>query len=220
MVEVRTNLACYNTIMNENDAFKKAVKEAYEVNNYAQEYRERELLDFEKMFFDETISRLSSNATILDLGCGSGYPYDAYFSNAGFDLTGVDFSSKQIEIAKQKNPNGTYITGDITSFEPENKVSLVLALFSILHVPRNEHATLFEKIYNYLENDGLFLLTLSNKEPAEVIEREFTGHTMLWSYFDSDSYLEMLEKAGFTVQYMQNQRDYGLDPQDWILLKK
>lgn len=206
--------------MIDNKTFRNQVKSAYENNNYADEYRERELLDFEKMMFDETVALTKPEARILDLGCGSGSPYDKYFSDKGFRLTGVDFSDKQIALARKKNPSGTYITGDISEFKTDQKYDVVLALFSILHVPRNEHRALFENIYSWLNDGGVFLLTISDKPEGELIEREFTGANMLWSYFDYPTYITMLEDIGFVVEVSKNQKDYSLEPHNWVILRK
>ncbi len=203
-----------------NTEFKSIVKKAYNKNNYAKEYRQRGLIEFEKIIFNETISLLKTDATVLDLGCGSGYPYDKYFSDKGFELTGVDFSEKQIELAKRYNPSAEYIVGDISTFKTNRQFDLVLALFSILHIPRNEHEAIFRKVYDLLNENGLLLLTISDKPQGELIERGFVGDTMLWSYFDYAIYVALLEGIGFQIEFSKNQRDYGIEPHNWILLRK
>ena len=203
-----------------NDAFRLEVKNAYDKNSYAEEYRERELLDFEKMMFYDALHRLNPNPTILDLGCGSGFPYDTYFSGQGLSLTGIDFSDKQIALARKNNPTATYIAEDISHFETNQKFDLVLALFSILHIPRSEQKALFEKIHSFLNDGGVFLFTISDKPEGELIQREFTGENMLWSYFDYATYISMLEEVGFKVEVSKNQSDYGLEPHNWVILRK
>lgn len=46
---------------------------------------------------------LRPNGSVLDIGCGSGYPISAYLSNQGFQVTGIDISEEMIKQAKQLN---------------------------------------------------------------------------------------------------------------------
>ena len=79
---------------------------------------------------------------------------------------------------------------------------------------------IFEKIFSWLKDDGMFLLTISDKPEGELIQRKFSGENMLWSYFSYETYLSMLREVGFTVSSSKNQSDYGLEPHNWVLLKK
>ena len=51
--------------------------------------------------------------TLLHLGCGAGM-YD-YTLKKHFKVVGVDISKKMIDIAKNHNPEVTYICGDMRS---------------------------------------------------------------------------------------------------------
>lgn len=60
------------------------------------------------------------------MGCGSGYPYDFYFSNKGYDLVGIDFRFKNIELAKTNNKKAQYICADIEDYEINEKINCTL----------------------------------------------------------------------------------------------
>lgn len=52
----------------------------------------------------ELRERLPENGDVLDLGCGAGEPYMRMLSQH-FNVTGVDFSSRQLELAAQNAPH-------------------------------------------------------------------------------------------------------------------
>lgn len=75
------------------------------------EHRSRDL--FEKPYLDLAMSHLKPGAKILDLGCGMGEPIAKYFIDKGFQLTGVDGSTKMIDLAASRFPKATFIHGDM-----------------------------------------------------------------------------------------------------------
>ena len=40
---------------------------------------------------------------MLDIGCGTGFPIDAYLSGQGFSVTGIDVSARMLEKARKLN---------------------------------------------------------------------------------------------------------------------
>lgn len=209
------------SILNE-DVFKNKIKESYEKNNYIEDYRKRELLPFEKDIFDQVINYLPKNGNILDLGCGSGYPYDKYFIDNNFNLIGVDFSSKHINQARINNPSATYIEGDIEKFNYTTNYDLIMMLFSLLHIPREHHKGILTKIYNHLNDNGILLLTLRDEDVGNMKYRnDFCGNEMYWSYYSYDKYIQLLNEIGFKVLYSVNQNKFGIsESHNWLILKK
>ena len=47
---------------------------------------------------------LGRNSHILDAGCGTGQPVISYFLNKNHNVTGVDISKNQLEIARRIYP--------------------------------------------------------------------------------------------------------------------
>jgi 2-polyprenyl-3-methyl-5-hydroxy-6-metoxy-1,4-benzoquinol methylase len=60
---------------------------------------------------------------ILDMGCGTGIPLTLALSNT-FDVTGVDISARQIELAGRNVPTARVIQDDVTTLD------IALASFS------------------------------------------------------------------------------------------
>jgi ubiquinone/menaquinone biosynthesis C-methylase UbiE len=59
----------------------------------------------------------------------------------------VDISARQVELARRNAPAATFIHGDMAAQTfPESSFDAVVAFFSIFHLPREDHGTLFESI--------------------------------------------------------------------------
>lgn len=202
--------------------FKCKVKNGYEKNEYLKEFRNRDLLAFEKNIFEKAINLIPKEAKILDLGCGNGYPYDYYFCNLNYDLTGIDFSKKHIDEAKKNNPTAKYLTEDIENFKFNTKYDLIIMLFSLLHLPRENHEKILRSIYNHLNDKGIMILTLRDEDVGNFkYKSDFCGNEMFWSYYDYNTYIQMLNKIGFKILYSENQNKYGIpESHNWLILQK
>lgn len=143
--------------------------------------------------------RLSAGTSVLDIGCGTGVPIAKSLAER-FSVTGVDVSSEMMLRARANVPRGIFLCDDVMSieFEPAS-FDAVVAFYSIFHIPRNEHPTLFSSIYRWLKPHGYFLCTLSHVSEAGYTEDDFFGVTMYWSNYGLSEYLVMLKDAGFQV---------------------
>jgi SAM-dependent methyltransferase len=66
--------------------------------------------------------------TLLDVACGTGE--HARLLSAEFDVDGIDLEPKFVEIARAKNPAGSFSVGDMRSFQLEKRYDVVQCLFS------------------------------------------------------------------------------------------
>ena len=56
----------------------------------------------EKKAIDKLLPNIDNGSRFLEVGCGTGH-WSEYFSNKGFEVTGVDISEKMIEAARGRN---------------------------------------------------------------------------------------------------------------------
>jgi SAM-dependent methyltransferase len=144
---------------------------------------------------------LSPDAPVLDLGCGAGLPVARWLAER-HPITGVDLSARQLELARANVPGGVFIQADMTELDfPAGSFGGVLALHSIIHVPREEHLPLLRRIHDWLRPNGRFLATwpLSAWEGTEASWSGW-GAAMWWSHFGADTYEELLGQAGFAIE--------------------
>ena len=66
---------------------------------------------------------IPSGARVLELGCGAGIPMTATLAE-GREVTGVDISGTQIEMARRNVPAATFLHADMTAldFEPHRSM--------------------------------------------------------------------------------------------------
>lgn len=177
---------------------KKIVKDGY--NAIANQYLEaRTKKSADMLLLDKFIQELPENARVLDAGCGAGVPVSKALCER-FAVTGVDFSEKQIELAKANVPNATFICQDMTKLDfPAGSFDGICSFYAIIHIPREEHHALLESFYRMLKPNGLTLLCLGAENLLDDIEEDFHGQRMYWSHFDADTYETMLKEVGFNI---------------------
>jgi ubiquinone/menaquinone biosynthesis C-methylase UbiE len=140
--------------------------------------------------------RLRDFDAVLDVGCGAGVPYTRALAQR-FDVTGVDSSSEMIRRARANVPLGSFIHSDIMSVEfPPASFNAAVAIYSIFHLPREEHPELFRRIYCWLQPGGYLLCTLSRSNEGAYTEDDFFG-VMYWSNYGLHDYEEILARVGF-----------------------
>ena len=159
-------------------------------------------------------------STALDLGCGAGVPTTQWLA-ARFVVTGVDVSARQLQLAGERVPEATLIKASMTTVEflPES-FDVVVALHSIIHVPRAEQPALVGHIYRWLRPGGAFLATWA-VQAWEGTEEDWEGWgaSMWWSYHDGETSLRMLEAAGFHVESAEMRTGSG-EAWLWVLARK
>ncbi|HRU43334.1 MAG TPA: class I SAM-dependent methyltransferase [Spirochaetota bacterium] len=202
------------------------VRNGYNLGKYAKYFgRNDKLNNFEKIYFDILVEKLPKNSNILDLGCGTGLPYDLYLADKGHKITGIDLAENHVLTAQKNVKTGTFITGDYTKHKFDNgSFDAVVALYSLFHIPREEHQAVIAMIYDYLRAaDALLLITTGVEDTGGTeIDYDFCGNVkMAWSGYGADKYIELLESNGFEILKSDNEADFGgSDEQLWILARK
>jgi SAM-dependent methyltransferase len=116
-----------------------------------------------------------------------------------FEVVGVDLSEEQLRIARAAAPAATFVHADFRELDfPERSFDAVIALYSIVHVPRNEHAALFRRIASWLKPGGLFLASLSHVGGPDSTD-EWLGVPMFFSGFDAETNARLVQAAGFKL---------------------
>jgi len=150
----------------------------------------KELSEFSKL--------LPAGAKVLDVGCGAGVPVSKYLSRKGFDVTGIDFSHSMVELARKNVPEAEFIRADMTKLSfPKESFDGLVALYSIIHVPREKHRKLFRDFHRILKKGAVVLVCLGADEWEGTAN--FFGTEMFWSQNSPENSLEIIKGAGFSV---------------------
>lgn len=186
--------------------FKKTVREGY--NAIADRYlAERSRASEDVRLLDEFMERLPANAKVLDAGCGAGIPISQRLSER-FQVTGVDFSEAQIELARKHVPKGTFICQDMTKLDfLDETFDGICSYYAIIHIPREEHQPLLTSFHRLLRRSGLALLCLGAEHLIDDVEEDYLGTRMYWSHYDTETYLKILKECGFSIIWSKRVAD-------------
>lgn len=137
---------------------------------------------------------------MLDLGCGTGIPAARVLA-ARFRVTGVDVSTTQLRRARRLVPRAQFLRADLAEVDfPPGSFEAVLALYSLIHVPREEHRPVFRRVSRWLTPGGWFLV-LVGEERYEGREPKWLGSDvpMRWSHYAAAIYRRWFPKEGFRI---------------------
>ena len=149
---------------------------------------------------DDLAKRLPTDARVLDAGCGSGVPGAKRLVET-HEVIGIDFSIEQVRRARENVPQARFVQGDMSSLPfAANIFSGLCALFSLLHVPLDEHPRVAAEFSRVLRPGGMALLTVGNEEwKGNNPNWLDTGVEMRWSFPDTETSVRHLTEVGFEV---------------------
>lgn len=149
---------------------------------------------------EEFASYLTGGAKILDVGCGAGIPVTKFLVQHGFEVTGIDFSEEMLKLARKNVPNAKFIQRDMTEMDFEaNSFDGLVAFYSIIHVPKEEHFSLFQSFHRILRPEGIVLLCLGSDDWEATVE--YYGTNMFWSHYSPAESQRLLKEAGFQIMF-------------------
>ncbi len=111
------------------------------------------------------LNRISENARILDLCCGTGQLAQS-LNEHGYRVTGVDGSPEMLRYARENAPTVEFIASDARTFKADAAYQAVVSVFDSLNHIMNldELTTVFHNVYAALLHDGFFMFDLNMEE--------------------------------------------------------
>lgn len=142
--------------------------------------------------------RLPVNASILDVGCGTGYPIDVFLADKGFCITGIDPSENMLHKAiSLKLPGAAFHCTDLFGFEPNETYDAVIAFDSIFHIPFDRQKDIYPKISALLKPKGLFLFTHGKRSGA--VHGTMFGESFSYGALDTEILKHALTDSGLDI---------------------
>jgi SAM-dependent methyltransferase len=110
--------------------------------------------------------------TLLNIGCGSGK--NVFSLKKEFDVTGLDISQDMLNLAKELNPEGNFVKGDMRSFSLNDVFDSVIIDDSIAYMTTSEDLySVFKQAFNHLKAGGIMLVTPDATK--ETFEQNYTS---------------------------------------------
>lgn len=105
--------------------------------------------------------RENGGKTVLDIGFGTGTLTKQLY-NDGISVTGIDFSPKMIQIAKEKMPNARLIEFDFSAGLPDElfaeKFDSIVCTYAIHHLTREQRNRFLAQLKTILQPNGEILI--------------------------------------------------------------
>ncbi len=153
------------------------------------------------------VDLLKKGGVVLDVGCAGGYK-SRFFLGKGFEVVGIDFSQKLIEIANQEIPQADFRVLDMRKVGTmSEEFDGIFASATLLHIPKNEIPYVLKGFVNRLAKGGcLYVAVKENRSgsPDEEIKQEDDygyKYERFFSYFSADELHNYLKDAGLEIVY-------------------
>jgi SAM-dependent methyltransferase len=149
---------------------------------------------------EDLVARLPMNAPVLDAGCGAGVPVTEFLAER-FAVTGVDISTAQIALARERVPRATFLQQDMLALDvPPGAFDAITCFYALIHIPRDQHARVLAHFARALKPGGYLLLITGNQDLDDDVD-DFFGATMYWSHFNRATSVQMIRDAGFEIAW-------------------
>jgi len=97
----------------------------------------------DKVWHDRFVEALAPGESVLDLGCGPGFPVAAQLHAYGLKVTGVDSSPTMISLCRQRLPDQEWIVGDMRNLSLDRRFGGILAWDSFFHLDFEHQRRMF-----------------------------------------------------------------------------
>jgi SAM-dependent methyltransferase len=118
-----------------------------------------------------------------------------------FNVTVVDVSPEMVSRARTAVPEANFLAADIRDVRFERgSFDAVIALYSLIHVPRGDHQELLSRVHAWLVDDGVLVANFGARDLPEGRDPDWLGSgEMTWSFFDAATNLRLLDETGFEI---------------------
>ncbi len=155
------------------------------------------------------VTQVTKGTRLLDVACGPGYVAEAALA-LGAEPTGVDFTPQMVRLARQRNPQIEFRTGDAQELDFEDDSFDVVAMnFGVLHLPDPEAA--FSEASRVLRSGGHYAFTVwarpQESPGARIVEEAIDAYADTavdlpkgpdyFGYGDPDESRRVLGRLGF-----------------------
>lgn len=161
--------------------------------------------DFSQRHFPKDTKKL------MELACGTGI-LSVIFSQAGYDVTGVDLSEEMLTIAdkraRQMGEKITFAAGDMRELSSETTFDVVTCYSDSLCYMSNasEVQRVFDGVYNSLNAEGVFIFDVHSTYQVDSLFPGYSYHendedfAFLWDSFEGDYPHSVVHELTFFVK--------------------
>jgi len=169
------------------------------------------------------LEHIPPGADVLDLGCGAGVPITRALA-AGRQVTGIDISARQIELARAAVPEATFVQADMTALDiAPASLDAVVAFYSLTHVPRAHLPELLAAVRRWLRPGGILIASMGAQDSPDAVEPDWLGVPMFFSHHGAKKNRALVRRVGLELE----EAVVEVEPEDrhdalflWVLARR
>ena len=148
-------------------------------------------------WLDRFRALLPTDASILDLGCGSGEPIGRYFIERGCHLTGIDSSPPLIELCQRSFPSHDWRIADMRALSIDRTFNGLLAWDSFFHLCPQDQRDMFAVFRKHAAPRAALMFTSGPSHGIAI--GSLGGEPLYHASLDPHEYRALLDAGGFDV---------------------
>jgi SAM-dependent methyltransferase len=152
----------------------------------------------ESAWLDRFIALLPQEATILDIGCGSGEPIARYFINRNLRVEGVDASPTLISVCRERFPTQRWHIADMRSLTLDKTFQGILAWDSFFHLSHDDQRRMFQIFKRHAAGGAPLMFTSGTSHGVAI--SSYHGEPLYHASLASEEYRTLLEANGFRIE--------------------
>ncbi len=169
----------------------------------AEEYAQKIFAVVPLKSIEEFLTYLPPHPSVLEAGCGPGRE-SMIFHEKGVEVIGVDLSESLLKIAREKNPEVTFVKANFLElpFE-ENTFDGVWSHASLVHLETiDDVRRALGEFYRVLKPNGVAYIAVkaqTGDEKTAVVTDALSKHDRFFRYYTSDELTDLLIETGFMI---------------------
>lgn len=160
---------------------------------------------FDKIPFDEILLPLAlkylpkEDSDILEIGCGGG-ALALWMAKLGHHLTCIEPAEKPAGKAREKGLN--VLQTRFQDFQASQKYDVVIAISSLIHIPRSEIPSQIQKMSQLLKRNGIAIVSFIEGDSEDYEDPTGKGKNRFFSKFTQEALNTMLSPF-FSIMEIQ-----------------
>ena len=157
-------------------------------------------MQYDVLGYGHSLVKSKKQGKILDIGIETGLLTKELYKS-GFQIYGIDFSNKMLELAKKKMPNGEFYCHDFKFGLPSelNKVRFdyIVSSYAIHHITEDDKIKFIKKLKNILKEEGKIIIADVAFETQEKMEECKENSKDKW---DDEEFYIVANKIKFKIK--------------------
>lgn len=150
----------------------------------------------------EAFGRHLPTGTVLEIGCGGGRDAEALI-NLGYDYVGTDAAPNFVEVAKARNPQGSFEVSSVHNLPFEHdSFDGFWASAVLLHISKDRINPALKRLHEVTKSNGIGFIAIKEGQGEHIKEEVSTDgnpYNRFWAFYSDDEFRGRLAESGLDV---------------------